>query len=76
MQHFQHILISVFEDDLCFRLVSVVLVFVGSPSVVQPVSILIVIIPVLVALISLIVSLVRLVSPVSVVVPVVSLSVV
>ena len=74
LQHFKHILIGVFEDDLCFWLISVVLVFVVSP-VVEPVSIMIVIIPVLVALISLVIPLVQLVFPVSVVVSAVSLSV-
>ena len=54
---------------------SMVLVFVWSPSVIKPVSVLVVLVPVLVALISLIVSGCLLVSPISGVVPVESLSV-
>ena len=57
-------------------LVPVVLVFVWSPSVVEPVSILIIVIPFLVVLISLFVPCLLLVVSVSVVVPVVVLSVV
>ena len=75
-QHFRHVLIWVFEDDLCFGLISVVLVFVRSPSVVVPVPVLIVIIPVQIALVFLVVPIVWLVSPISVVISVVSLSVV
>ena len=57
-------------------LVSVVLVFVWSSSIVEPVSILVVIIPVLVILISLFISQLLLVPSVSAVVSVVTLSVV
>ena len=76
MHHFHDILVDVFKEDLCFWLVSVVLVFVRFPSVVEPVSILIIIIPVLVVVASLFISWVVLVSSVYIVISVVSLFVV
>ena len=56
-------------------LVSMVLVFVRSPSVIKPVPVLVIVIPVMVMLVSLIVSRCLLVSLTSSVVPVESLSI-
>ena len=68
-------MVGIFEDYLCSWLVSVVLVFVLSSSVVKPVSILVVVIPVLEVVISLIIPIILLVPSVSVVIAVEVLSV-
>ena len=55
LHQFQWVLIYVFEDDLCLWLVSVVSEFRG-PSHVEPVVILIIVIPVLITIVPLVVS--------------------
>ena len=85
LHHLHNVLVKEFEDDLSFVLVSVVLIFVWSPSVVEPVSvlvvlvpfsILIIVIPVCIVLVSLFISWLLLIISVPAVVSAVVLSVV
>ena len=74
LHEFQWLLIGVFENYLPLQLASVVLVFIWSPFVVIPVSVLVVVVPVWEAIISLVKPVILLVPSVSINFPVEILS--